>query len=220
MGTKAIVVRICACGALAACVAGARAQLPPQEPVTARPVPIANAPGYVTAPVAPAADYRLLPDDSVHIRVFHEDDLETTAHIGKDGTIPFPLLGTAKIGGQTVQEATATMESLLKEYLVHPEVFMEIADYSRRSFTILGQVNRPGAIDMPRGVTIDLLEAIGLAGGYTKLANPHRISVTRMVDGKENVIKLDGEKMLKDPDKQPDFEVLPGDTIMVEESLF
>src|SRR5579862_9723039 len=63
--------------------------------------------------------YKLSPKDVVHIRVFHEDDLETTARISKDGIIQFPLLGTAAIGGETVQEATRTMERLLREYLVH-----------------------------------------------------------------------------------------------------
>ena len=209
------------CGVLTVSAVVARAQTPPQQeqqPRIARPVPVLNAPGYYAAPVQPTSDYRLQPGDGVSIRVFHEDDLGTTAHLGTDGTIPFPLLGTARIGGETVQQATATLEGLLKEYLVHPQVFMEIIEYSRQSFTILGQINRPGAVDLPHGANIDLLEAIGLAGGFTKLANQHRISVTRMEDGKQVLRWYDAEKMLKG--NQSDFQVLPGDTVVVEETLF
>ena len=73
--------------------------------------PLANAnPPQPASALQPAANYRLSPKDTIHIKVFHEDDLEITARVDKDGNIPFPLLGTAKIGGQTVQEATATME--------------------------------------------------------------------------------------------------------------
>jgi len=167
----------------------------------------------------PAANYKLEAKDTVHIKVFHEDDLEMTARIDKDGNISFPLLGTAKIGGQTVQEATATMETLLREYLKHPQVSLDIVSYSKQRFTILGQVNKPGSIDMPDETQVDLLEAIGMAGGYTKIANPSKIRVKRIVDGKETIINLDAKKMLNDKNAFS-FQVLPGDTIMVGEAIF
>lgn len=167
----------------------------------------------------PAANYQLQPKDTVHIKVFQEDDLETTARIEKDGSIAFPLLGTAKIGGQTVQQATATMESLLKAYLVRPLVSVDIVSYSKRTFTMLGEVNKPGVFPMPDETSVNVLEAIGMAGGYTKIANPSKITVKRMVDGREQLIKLDGKKIVKQAGT-PMFEVLPGDTIVVGEAWF
>jgi len=167
----------------------------------------------------PSANYRLAVRDTVHVKVFQEDDLETTARIDKDGNIPFPLLGTAKIGGQTVQEATATMAALLREYLIKPQVSLDIAIYSKRRFTILGQVNRPGVFDIPDETTLSLLEAIGMADGYTKIANPARIKVKRVVQGQETIIPVNAKDML-DPKKGFSFEVQPGDTIMVGEAIF
>ena len=168
---------------------------------------------------APAANYRLSVKDTVHIRVFQEGDLDTTARIDKDGTIPFPLIGTAKIGGETVQEAKATMEALLREYLVKPQVSLDITTYAKRRFTILGQVNRPGVFEIPEETSITLLEAIGMADGYTKIANPAKIKVKRIVQGNETIIPVNAKDML-DPKKGITFEVLPGDTIMVGEALF
>lgn len=187
---------------------------------TATPAPVV-APALVPPPVVTRAStgYHMLPQDIVHIKVFHEDDLETTARIDAEDNIPFPLIGTAKIGGETVQEATATMESLLNKYLVNPQVSLEIVGYAKQRFTILGQVNKPGTIDMPDETVIDLLEAIGLAGGYTKEANPSRIIIKRLVNGNEVVIKADGKAMLKNPNT-PQIQVLPGDTIEVGEALF
>ena len=162
--------------------------------------------------------YLLTPRDVVHIKVFQEEELETTARIGKDGTIPFPLLGSAKIGGETLHQATSTMEQLLHKYLIQPQVDLSIVEYSKRHFTILGQVNRPGTIDMPDDTTVNLLEAIGMAGGYTRIANPSKVTVKRLVQGKETIFKLDGKNMLKETG--PRFEVEPGDTIYVGEALF
>jgi protein involved in polysaccharide export with SLBB domain len=163
-------------------------------------------------------NYRLLPKDAVHIKVFQEDDLETTTRIGKDGTISFPLLGTAKIGGLTVQEATSTMEKLLHEYLVKPQVALTIVEYSKRRITILGTVGKPGTYDMPDDATVNLLEAIGMAGGFSRISS-QKVTVKRMVQGRESIFNLDAKKMQKD-DSSPRFEVLPGDTILVGESFF
>ncbi len=49
---------------------------------------------------------------------------------------------------------------------------------------MLGQVNRPGSYEMPEGSPRRhrLLEAVAMAGGYTRIAAPDRISVRRQRD--------------------------------------
>jgi polysaccharide export outer membrane protein len=184
-------------------------------------IPVPAAPAPAVANPQPSVNYRLLPKDTVHIKVFQEEDLETTARIDKDGNIFFPLLGKAQIGGQTVQEATGTMETLLKEYLINPQVSLEIVSYAKQHFTILGQVNKPGIFDIPDESSLNLLEALGMAGGYTKIANPGKIIIKRMVDGKEAVIRIDGNRILNPRNADQDIpEVLPGDTISVGEAIF
>jgi polysaccharide export outer membrane protein len=169
----------------------------------------------------PSASYRMMPKDTVHIHVFQEEDLETTARIGNDGNIFFPLLGKAKIGGLTVQEATASLEKLLHVYLVHPQVSVEITSYAKLHFTMLGQVNKPGIFDFPDEGSINFLDALGMAGGYSKIANPSKITIKRIADGKETIIKIDGKKIMNPKNaSDPVFEVLPGDTIQVGEAIF
>ncbi len=167
----------------------------------------------------PSESYRLLPKDVVHIKVFQEEELETSARVGKGGTIPFPLIGSIIIGGRTIPEATTVLENALREYLVHPQVGIRIVEYSKRKFTVLGQVNRPGTYDFPDDSPLSLLEGVGMAGGYTRIANPSKILVRRSDSLGERVFRLDGKKMAKEA-KSLKFELLPGDTIVVEESLF
>jgi protein involved in polysaccharide export with SLBB domain len=169
----------------------------------------------------PTASYRLKAKDTVNIRVFQEDDLDTTAKLDEDGVIFFPLLGKAKIGGETVQEATTTLESALHEYLLHPQVSLEILAYAKLHFTILGQVSKPGIFDFPDEGKLDLLEALGMAGGYTKIANPDKIIIKRMVDGKETIITVPGKRLLDKNNKtQAIPDILPNDTINVGEAIF
>jgi polysaccharide export outer membrane protein len=84
---------------------------------------------------------------------------------------------------------------------------------------VLGQVNRPGSFEMPEGSTggIDLLEAIAMAGGYTRIAAPGRISVRRAMGNGEQVLKVDARKVAKGGSA---FRVQSGDTITVGESIF
>jgi protein involved in polysaccharide export with SLBB domain len=170
-------------------------------------------------PIVRDESYRLTAKDLLKITVFHEDDLATITRIGKDGTISFPLIRSAKVGGRTVREATQILQTQLMEYLVQPEVSISIVEYAKRHITILGQVGRPGTIDMPDDATLNLVEAIGLAGGFTRIANPSKIILKRQVNGQETIFKLDANKMMRDSSTVR-FEVLPGDTIVVGESIF
>lgn len=170
-------------------------------------------------PRSDSPNYRLLPNDLVNIQVFQEDDLQSTERIARDGTISFPFIGTVSLVGKTLQESAEILQTRLREYLVHPQVTVRVAEYSKRRFTVLGQVSKPGIYELPDGSTLTLLEAIGMAGGYTRIANQSRITLKRQGQhGDETLLRLDGASMARDKTSSR-FEVLPGDTIMVGESF-
>jgi len=134
--------------------------------------------------------------------------------------ITFPLIGNVKIGGLTVGDATDKIRTLLNaRFLVNPQVTMTVLIYANRTFTVLGQVQKPGTYTMHDKGSIDLMQAIGTAGGYTRLANKSKITLKRKENGKDIVVDLDGKKMANDRET-PQFIVLPGDIITVAESLF
>ena len=62
--------------------------------------------------------YVLGPNDLVLVKVYRQEDLETRVRISADGTTTFPLLGTIKLGGKTLEEATGHIRSLLQKELV------------------------------------------------------------------------------------------------------
>ena len=104
-------------------------------------------------------------------------------------------------------------------YLVHPQVNISVLEFSKRRFTILGQVDHPGQIDFPDNASVNVLQAIGMAGGTTRNADPGRVYVKRKVGREEIVLKLDATRMARDA-KLPPFEILPGDTIPVSQPVF
>jgi len=164
--------------------------------------------------------YLLAPNDVVEIKVFQEDDLEAKLRISQKGTITFPLIGLVSVGGKTPQDAAAAIrEALAKDYLVNPQVTVTVLDYGKRRFTVLGQVQRAGSYDMPDREKVTLLDAIAMAGGYTRIADPAKITLRRKSGGKEIVLKFNAKAIARDGAVES-VEIQPGDIITIGESLF
>lgn len=196
--------------------------------------PAAPAPAAPSLPAAVAAPagYTLSPDDQVAVEVFGEDDLRAAGRLNSEGSMNLPLLGPVRLAGLTTAQAAARITELLrKDYLVNPRVNVSLVGYAKRRFTVLGQVNRPGAYDMPEDSVvrggIDLLEAIALAGGYTRIAAPGRITVVRRNEGASGgteTLRVDAKRLAKGQSGRAGqgtgFLVKAGDTITVDESIF
>ncbi len=108
-------------------------------------------------------------DDLIRITVFQENDLTTETRITKAGSITFPLIGSVQLEGKTIPQAQEQIRSMLdKDYIVNPHVTVAIIEYSKIFVTVLGQVQKPGNVEIPNGGSgLDLLGAVALAGGYT-----------------------------------------------------
>lgn len=169
---------------------------------------------------AASANYRLSPGDLIYVKVFQQDDLCSSIRINEDGTIPFPLIGSVKVGGMTVAQATkAIYLPLDARFLVNPQISVTVLSFTDRHVTVLGQVERAGDYNLKEQGSIDLLEAIGLAGGFTRLANTSDVIVRRVLNGQATITRLNAKKMADDS-AASSFQILPGDTITVQERIF
>jgi len=194
----------------------ARNLLAPSQP------PISTGPTLTTNSVNAPSGYVLSANDQVAVEVFGEDDLRTNGRLNAEGNLSLPLLGSVHLAGLTLTQATARVTDLYaRDYLVNPKVNVSLVSYAKRRFTMLGQVNRPGSFEMPEGSPggIDLLEAVAMAGGYTRIAAPERITVRRRGAKGDEVLKVDAKRLARGEGNK-NFMVLPGDTITVGESIF
>jgi protein involved in polysaccharide export with SLBB domain len=167
-----------------------------------------------------AENYRLAANDLLDVRVYDEPDLTAEIRLAGDGTAIFPLIGSVSLRGKTIPQATALLrERYMAGYLVNPQVSLIIQTYAKRSFTVLGQVQKPGSYEIVGDEAISLLQAVGMAGGYTRIADPGNITVRRTDGGGEQVMRFNGRRMAKGA-PSPDYMVKPGDVITIGESIF
>lgn len=154
--------------------------------------------------------------DNVEIRVFREDELTTRGQLSGDGTISMPLIGSVRIEGLTTDQAAAAITRKLADgYLVKPEVSVSIEARLRKTVTILGQAQRPGVFEIPAHRQLTLVEAIGMAGGVTRIGNAKKISL-KHAGGRVETVNL------KDitTGKGADIPLRDGDVVTIPESLF
>ncbi len=145
-------------------------------------------------------DYRLGIDDVIHISVWQEKDLDKTLTIASDGYINFPLIGRVKACGLTVMELTAEITARLQQdFLVHPQVNIEVKNYNSKRVYVLGNVDRPGVYSL-KGKA-DILDILSMVGGVTTKAGNEllviRASAAEIKQGKEIVELLHQKEVVK-----------------------
>ena len=120
--------------------------------------------------IAHAEEYIMCPGDQLDITVLGHEDISTviTTPGGKyivrpDGKLSFPLIGEVDITGQTIAQFTQILEQRLSEYLVNPQVTVNIAQLGTTRVYVLGEVNKPGLYELTK--SHKLLDAIGAANG-------------------------------------------------------
>jgi polysaccharide export outer membrane protein len=162
----------------------------------------------------------LSPNDEIAMTVFQEEDLTTKTTVDVNGMLMLPLLGEVKVGGMTLAQATARIQQLYdKDYLINPKVNLIVEKFAERHFAVLGQVQRPGSYNFPQNEPVSLLEAIAMAGSYTRLGKPSNVSVRRIENETPKIYHLDADQLAQDPKKKT-FQILPNDVITVGERTF
>jgi protein involved in polysaccharide export with SLBB domain len=191
------------------------------QPATTSTSRSASSAPAATGGVSVPAGYILSPNDQVAVEVFGEDDLRISGRLTPEGNLNVPLLGSIHLAGLTPTQAASRLTELYsRDYLVNPKINVTLVSYGSRRFTILGQVGHPGIFEMPPTSPegIDLLEAIAMAGGYTRIAAPERITVRRHSASGDQILKVNAKRFTKG--KGGGFRVEPGDAITVGESIF
>lgn len=166
------------------------------------------------------ANYKIQPGDLIEITVFKEPDMSRTLRISGNGTVTFPLAGNLKMSELSVPEAENFLAVKLSDYIKAPQVTIFIKEYGNKQIYVLGEVKKPGAIQLPTERKLTVLEAITLAGGFTDIAAPDRTKVLRNANGQNQSIQVEISRITKQGDKSADIALEPNDTIFVPQSFF
>ncbi len=170
-----------------------------------------------------AADYVLQPEDVLRVQVFQEDDInkQGEVRISQDHTIVLPLIKVISVKGKTVRQAEEMIRDMYnKDFLVNPQVSVNVVKYAERSVSVTGAVNNAGRVlfQPERGLTI--VEAISGAGGQARVSELKKVRLTRKnANGELTTVTVDVDAIMKGGARDPVM-LENGDAIFVPEKIF
>jgi polysaccharide export outer membrane protein len=166
------------------------------------------------------SEYHLHSGDIIEVRIYGEDDLTSKVALSERGGIVLPLLATVDVGGKTISQARDCIrDAYKKDFLVNPVVTVTIVEYGSSKISLMGQVRSPGIYKFPANERLNLLQAIALAGGYTRIGEPSKVTIKRIVNGQVSIIHLNAGAMAE-KENSAIVEVQPDDVITVGETIF
>lgn len=172
-----------------------------------------------------AQDFTLRPGDVVDISVLEDPSLNRQALIRPDGKISLPIAGTLQAADRTPEQLQAAIRrALAGDFLQAPTVTVALsrlgsgaggaADLPGQArIYVIGQVNRPGALDVQTPITA--LQALALAGGAGAFAASDRIQIRRMVGGRSELLLFNYDILEDGAVPDNDLAMRDGDVLLV-----
>lgn len=151
--------------------------------------------------------------DILRVSIYQQEDLLTQTTVRPDGNVALPLLGDIPAAGFTVGDFSEEVRRRYLAYLDEPRVTVSMVE--RRSYRVfvLGEVGRPGEISSHE--PINVLQALSLAGGFSRFADRNRITILRREGKTERQIPFHYQKVVQGKAPEQNFLLRSGDTIIV-----
>jgi polysaccharide export outer membrane protein len=194
------------------------AAAPDSPAAAAAAAPAAEPPG-ATAPAPPAAApaplLQLGPGDSVGITVYGQPDMTGTVYVSDDGSIPVPLVGSVQVGGLSPSQASARIETALKNgnFLVDPHVTLAVVQTRSQRVSVLGQVGTPGRYPIESNTSI--FDLLAQAGGVKDDGSDTVFLLRQDREGKEIRVPIDLKGLADGRRTIPNQTLKGGDTVFV-----
>ena len=161
-------------------------------------------------------EYVLGTGDVLKVTVYQNADLTLETRVSEAGTISYPLLGSVKVGGLSVQAAEKVIaDGLLKgNFLKAPQVNIAVSQVRGHQASVLGLVNKPGRYPIEQA-GLKLSDLIALAGGVAT-GGSETVTLVGTRDGKAFRQEVDLPSLFGGAAKSDDPMVLNGDVIYVD----
>ena len=187
----------------------------------------------LAAPVTLKEDsYLLGPGDLLELKLFDAPELSGNLDVLNDGTASLPLIGSVRLTGLSLFQASQWFTSLYRKQLLRPELQLRVVKPRPIRVALVGEVERPGLYSLTTSETTQteggpsltvsglptVVDAIQKAGGITQLADLRQVVLHRRMPGdppSHKQARLDLLALLLEGDQQQNPFLFDGDTIRI-----
>jgi polysaccharide export outer membrane protein len=185
------------------------------ETKTSVDINLASLPAVQTPPLtmAEASKYTLGPDDIIEIDVRRHPEFSGKYTVTAEGKIEYKFVGDIIVNGLTKAQLQERLATLLAEYIIEPDVNVQILAYLSKVYYVVGEVNRPGKFYM-KGNTITVREALIEAGLPNQAAAMRKCRLITPDDKVKNkYVYVNVYELLYGGDLKCNLDMKPGDVL-------
>ncbi len=156
----------------------------------------------------------------LQVVVLRNPEVSGTVPVRPDGKISTPLVDDMVAVGKTPSQLARDIEARLGEYVRSPQVTI-IVTQAASAFSqvrVVGQVARPAAVPYREGITV--LDVVIQVGGLGQFAAGNRARIERTVNGKKVEIPVKLGRLTEKGDLSQNVTMMPGDVLVVPQTLF
>ena len=158
--------------------------------------------------------YKLQPSDVLEIEYTYTPEYNQTATIAPDGTARLKLIGSVKVMGLSLDQATTLITTKAAVPLNNPQITLTLKEFVKPHFTVSGEVERPGIYDIHGEVTV--LQALAISGGVKETAKTTQVLLVRKINSDVASVKVVNTKFLSSAKGAgEDFALRPDDMLIV-----
>ena len=177
--------------------------------------PAARGAGAGSAPPAAAlpSDYAIGVEDVLSVVFWRDKDLSAEVVVRPDGKISLPMLNDVMAAGLTPEALADIVAKAATKFVRDPGATVIVKEIRSRKVYVIGEVTKPGTIQLASDMNV--LQALGEAGGFVEGADKGDVIIVRNEGGKERRFKFNYNDVVKGKNPTQNIRLIPGDTIIV-----
>jgi polysaccharide export outer membrane protein len=167
------------------------------------------------------SEYLIGPGDTLQVYVWRNPDITVTVPVRPDGYISTPLVEDMKAIDKTPSQLARDIEKRLSKYIRDPVVTVIVTNFVgtyNKQVRVIGEAGKPQALPYRENMT--LLDVMIAVGGLTDFASGNSAKLIRKVGNKTIEIPVRLNDLLQNGDISANKRVLPGDILLIPQSLF
>jgi polysaccharide biosynthesis/export protein len=195
--------------ALSGCAGSSAPELPPAS--------------FVAMQEGPGEEYVVGPLDELTVFVWRNPELGASVQVRPDGRITTPLITDMPAVGKTPSMLADDIKLQLSQYIQDPLVSVIVNKFAgtfSQQVRIVGATEKPASL--PYRANMTLLDAMIAVGGLSEYAAGNRARLIRFDKsvGKQREFAVKLGDLLKKGDSRANVMLMPGDVIIIPESMF
>jgi polysaccharide export outer membrane protein len=192
-----------------------------QPAAVSKPANVLSASGnsdvHYPAPAERNPRYRICRDDVLSLSFSLAPELNQKVTVQPDGFISLQGAGDVYVQGLTVRELGEAVKKAYVGILHDPIIDVDLLDFQKPFFTVLGEVGKPGQYNLRNDTTVT--QAIAVAGGFTPTAKTQVFLYRAVSANWAEVRQLKLKDLLNGKNINEDVHLRAGDMIFVPEKF-